>query len=235
MERIELFDSYINNQLSDVQRSEFDNRLKSDEDFAYDFKVYLMTVNGICREAHQNDMDFGVAMKKLTKEQLREIIESRHEAERAASIPSADTVNPKVLRFKPWIWQVASIAAVVVIAFTAVLRVEQNSRYAVDNAIYACADINTDSARSGGEAIDIGSMTDDELKNEVPTLINLYQTASSSDDIAENGYTLAMVYLKLHERNKAADVLNQLVSRFEGNEGYSDSVNKWKSILNLIR
>lgn len=235
MERIELFDSYINNQLSDAQRSEFDNRLKSDEDFASDFKVYLMTVNGICREAHQNDMDFGVAMKKLTTEQLHEIIGLRHEAEMVTSASAVETVKPKVLRFKPWIWQAASIAAVVIIAFTAVLRIEQNSRYAVDNAIYACADINTDLARSDGEVINIESMTDDELKNKIPTLINLYQTATTTDEIADNGYTLAMVYLRLHERDKAADVLNQLISRFEGNEDYADSVNKWKSILNLIK
>ena len=52
MERIELIDNYINNQLSDAQRSEFDAQLESDEEFASDFKVYLLTVNGICQEAH---------------------------------------------------------------------------------------------------------------------------------------------------------------------------------------
>lgn len=237
MERIELFDSYINNQLSDAQRSEFDNRLKSDEDFASGFKVYLMTVNGICREAHQNDMDFGVAMKKLTKEQLREIIGSRHEETRAASASTPDVVaaKPKVLRFRPWMWQAASIAAVVVIAFTAVFKIEQKSRFEVDNAIYACADINTDLARAGGESINISTMSDDELKASLPTLVNMYQTAETTDEIADNGYTLAMAYLKLHERDKAADVLNQLISRLEGNEDYADSVNKWKSIINLIK
>ena len=63
----------------------------------------------------------------------------------------------------------------------------------------------------------------------------MYQTAETTDEIADNGYILAMAYLKLHERDKAADVLNQLISRFEGNEDYADSVNKWKSILNLIK
>lgn len=233
--RIFLFDSYLQDHLSKSAKMLFDMCLEYSQDFASDFKVYLMTVNGICREAHQNDMDFGVAMKKLTKEQLREIIGPRHEADVAASAPDAETENPKVHRIKPWIWQVASIAAVVVIAFTAVLRIEQNSRQAVDNAIYACADINTDLARSGGKAIEIDAMTDDELKNAVPTLRNLYQTASTTDEIADNGYTLAMVYLKLHERDKAAYVLNQLISRFDGNEDYAESVNKWKSILNLIK
>ena len=67
MERIELFDNYINNQLSDAQHSEFDSRLESDEEFASDFKVYLLTVNGICQEARQDNLDFGMAMKSLSK------------------------------------------------------------------------------------------------------------------------------------------------------------------------
>lgn len=238
MERIELFDNYINNRLSDEQRSEFDARLKSDENFASDFKVYLFTIDGICREAHQDNLDFGVAMKKLTKEQLREIIGPRHEkmsAAAASAVPDAEASNPKIIRFKPWMWHAASIAAVVVIAFVAVFKVEQNSRYNVDDAIFACADLNTDLARSGSEAIDISSMNDGELKAAIPALTNQYMTTETTDEIADNGYALAMVYLKLHDRDKAKDILNQLISRFDGNEDYAESVAKWKSILNLIK
>lgn len=235
MERIELFDNYINNRLSDVQHSEFDEKLKNDEEFADEFRIYLMTVDGICREAHQNDIDFGIAMKKLTKVQLREIIGSRNETEEYLSVPAAEIVKPKFLSYKPWLWQVASIAAVIIIAFIAVFKIEQNSRNNVYDAIYAFADLSTNLARSGGESINVESMTNEELKNMIPTFINLYQTATDTDEIADNGYTLAMVYFKLHERDKAVEVLNQLISRFDGNEDYADSVNKWKSILNLIK
>ena len=48
MERIDLYDRYINNQLSDKERDEFDARLKSDKEFASDFKIYLFTVDGVC-------------------------------------------------------------------------------------------------------------------------------------------------------------------------------------------
>lgn len=235
MERIELFDSYINNQLSDAQRLEFDNQLKSDEDFASDFKVYLMTVNGICREAHQNDMDFGVAIKNITKEQLREIIGPRNEAEKAASSQTTETVKPKVLRFKPWMWQVASIAAVIIIAFTAVYRIEQNSRLAVDNAIYACADINIDLARSSGGTINVYSLSDEELKEAIPTLTNLYQNAKSIDEVASYGNVLAVSYIRLHERDKAAEVLNDIIDKCQDESFYAEDVAKWKSILNLIK
>ena len=237
MERIELFDNYINNQLSDAQRSEFDAKFKSDEEFASDFKAYLFTVDGICREAHQDNLDFGLAMKSLSKEKLKEIIGKQDVALPAAASADNETeeVKPRVVRFKPWMWQVASIAAVVIIAFTVVFNIEKNARYSVDNAIYASADINTDLARSGGEPIDISAMTDDELKVKLLELASLYKSASTTDEIADYGYALAMAYLRLHDRDKAKEVLEQLVSRFNGNEGYAESVNKWKSILNLLK
>ena len=44
MERIELFDKYIKDQLSPKERNEFDARLESDKEFASDFKVFLLAV-----------------------------------------------------------------------------------------------------------------------------------------------------------------------------------------------
>ena len=70
MEKNDLYDKYINNLLSEKERIDFDARLESDKEFASDFKVYLFTIDGICREAHQNNLDFGLAMKNLSKEKL---------------------------------------------------------------------------------------------------------------------------------------------------------------------
>lgn len=232
MERIELFDSYINNQLSDAQRSEFDARLKSDEDFASDFKVYLFTVNGICREAQQDNLDFGKAMKGLSKEKLREIVGS-DSITRPDKVPARDSI--KVVRFKPWVWQVASIAAVVIIAFTVVFNVEKNARYSVDNAIYACAEISPDLVRAGDEALDITGMTDDELKRNIPALVSNYNSSETTDEIADNGFALAMAYLRLHDRNNAKETLQQLIQKFEHNPDYAGYVSKWQSILNVLK
>ena len=232
MERIELFDNYINNQLSDAQRSEFDARLESDEEFASDFKVYLLTVNGICREAHQDNLDFGMAMKSLSKEKLKEIVGMRN-LERPEVSSNGKSV--KILRFKPWMWQVASIAAVVVIAFTVVFNIEKNARYSVDNAIYACAEISTDLTRDGSEILDIQSMTDEELTNKLPLLVANYNSAQSYDDIADSGFVLAMAYLRLHDRENAKEILQKLVSQFEDNSEYSGYVSKWQSILNVLK
>lgn len=225
MERIELYDRYINNQLSGDECKEFDARLESDDEFASDFKVYLFTVNGICREVHQDNIDFGVALKNLSKEQLRNIIGAKAE----------NPVKPKILHFKPWMLQVASVVAIFVIVFGLFFNIEKNARYAVDNAIYTCADITPDLVRSGGKPIDITSMAQDELKNKLSELESLYQSASTNDEIADTGYALAMAYLRLHDRDRAKSVLNQLVAGFEYNADYKDDVNKWKSILNLLK
>lgn len=77
MARIDLFDSYLHDELSAAERLKFDEQLKTDEAFAAEFKMYLLTVDGICREEHQDDMDFGMAMKRLSREELREIIGRR--------------------------------------------------------------------------------------------------------------------------------------------------------------
>lgn len=77
MERIDLFDRYFNGELSNEDRIKFQERLESDEEFASAFKIYTLTVAGICKEAEQDNEDFGFAMNKLTKEQLFEIIGRR--------------------------------------------------------------------------------------------------------------------------------------------------------------
>ena len=237
MERIDLYDKYINDQLSDKERADFDARLESDEDFASDFKVYLFTVDGICREAHQDNLDFGLAMKGLSKDQLKEIIGKQDVGSTAAAsiAESSEIEKTKVFRFRPWMWQAASIAAVVVIAFTIVLNIEKTARYSVDNAIYACAEINPDLVRAGGEPLDVKSMSDDELKAKLPELTSLYQSASNTDEVADNGYALAMAYLRLHDRDNAKVILERLVSRFDGNADYAESVSRWESILNLLK
>lgn len=236
MERIELYDKYLHEQLSETERAEFDARLKSDKAFASDFKVYLFTVDGICREAHQDNLDFGSAMKYLSKEQLKEII-GRKDDGYTATAPVAEnpkTAKPKVLRFMSW-GQVASIAAVVVIAFTVVLNTEKNTQYSVDNAIFTCTDVSLDSDRAGGKTIDITSMSDDELKAILPELISMYESAHTPDETADNGFVLAMTYLRLHDRDNAKNVLEQLISKFNGNDDYAEDVNKLKSILNLLK
>lgn len=74
MERINLFDRYINGELSEEENRTFKERLESDDDFVLDFRIYSLSIVGICKEAEQDNADFGSALKRITKEQLFDII-----------------------------------------------------------------------------------------------------------------------------------------------------------------
>lgn len=232
MEKIDLFDKYIKDELSDNERIEFDGRLSSDNEFATEFSVYCAIVRGVCQEAEQDNLDFGIAMKNITKEQLREIIGPRHVVE----TPNADNKpKAKIINMRAWMWQAISVAAVVVIAFTAVFRIQQQAEYAVDNAIYTFNAETVVSSRSGTTQIDISKLNDDQLREQLPQLIKLYTTAIDEQEIADNGYSLAMAYIRLHEREEAKKILTQLIERFDGNEEFQGYVTKYKSVLDIIK
>ena len=86
MENQELFDKYIKGLLSETEKSEFENRLKTDETLTSEFKTYLFVVKGIQNEEAQDCADFGAAMKKLTKEQLQEIVGVKSKAKQQKKV-----------------------------------------------------------------------------------------------------------------------------------------------------
>ena len=224
MDNIEIFDQYIKGKLSEQECFEFKNRLNSDSEFASDYKIYLFTINGICREIEQDNIDFGTAMKKLNKEQLRNIIGSPQKVKKTKSIG-----------LRPWIWQTISIAAVVLIAFTAIFQIEKHSRYTVDKAIYASNSEGISLWRSGAEQIDITKLTDIELQNRLPQIKEAYDLATDGQEMADTGYTLVLAYIRLHDRENAKILLNQLINKFGGNEDFQGYVTKFQTILDLIQ
>ena len=74
MEKIDIYDKFIHNRLSSKEREEFIARLENDKEFETDFNLYLFTVNGICREVYEDNLDFGLALKRFSKEQLKDLI-----------------------------------------------------------------------------------------------------------------------------------------------------------------
>jgi hypothetical protein len=290
MDNQELFDRYINGELTEAERTDFDNRVKSDKDFAKDFRLHLFVVWGIRREAEQDNLDFGVAMKRLTKRQLQNIVTPRRrsllnftfsdefkysrasysrrqhrnrvtenasyceedspvygaDAEFSTCAPapaesetveegSAAEKKPKTVSFWPRVWQVSTVVAVVIVAFVSVFQIDKHNRYNVDNAIYESTVSDITPSRSGAVTIDIHELSDKELKSALPKLAEAYQSASDDEEIANNGYALALAYLRLHNREEARKVLNQLVERFENNELFQDRVDRYRYALRLIK
>lgn len=198
---IQLFEEYIDDKLTKEEKKSFEERLRSDKEFALDFRIYIFSVNGIIQESEQDNMEFGHAMKNISKEDLLRII--------------GRTSKPRVFRLNyirerlAWI---ASIAAVLVIGLFSIYNINRNAMNRLDDTLVAYNYI-PDSNR-GWESI---------TGDDIPSLQKAYQDAPADDIQAqqEAGMRLAMAYLKIHDRKKAKEMLNDLSVRFADDEEFS--------------
>lgn len=245
MDRIDLFDKYIMGELSSEESANFKLNLNQDQELSQDFSIYLATVRGICLEAEQNNRDFGDALKHISKKELLRAIGSTEEKEK----PSQYTdFKSKSIKYRRWIiWQSVGIAALIgIVAIYAViahneakttqtkaLALNQEALNRVDYAIYAFSDYSNGIARAGG--VDISSLSDEELKNYLPEMEKAYHEQTNDFDAADAGSELVMAYLRLHERDKAKAVLEQLIEKFKDNNELEGEVMNWETILNLIK
>ena len=209
---IELFDRYIDGSLSPEEKQNFNQKLNYDRNFLTDFRIYLFTLKGVCQEAEQDNLEFGHAMKNLSREELNRII--------------GRSPKPRVLRLgylrERMAWA-ASIAAVMVIGIVTVFNIRQSGMERLDNTIVAYNYI-PDSNR-GWETI---------TSSDIPSLENAYLTAPA-DDIQfqqDAGMRLAMAYLKMHDRKKAKEMLTELILRFADDEEFKAQCEK---ILNQLK
>lgn len=213
MERIELFDNYIFDNLSAEEKSAFDSRLKTDKEFSEDFKVYLLALKGIQQEAQQDNMELALALKNISKEQLCEIIGRKRQ--------------PKILRI-PYLRErlawVSSVAAILIIGFFTVFQVQRHGQYQLYDTIVAYNYI-PDYDRGEG---DINSYSDKDVKEILPQLEKAYQDAPADDvqKCQDAGMRLAMAYLKIHDKNKAVKTLQEMASRFHDDEDFVARCNK---------
>lgn len=236
MDNIDLFDKYIKGELSEKERHEFDTRLKDDKSFAADFKVYSVTVKGICKEAEQDNKDFEAAMKHISKEQLSEII-GKKEGNRAVSSQSASKVSKTIKAhfFRSWMWQAACWGIIIGGAAIWIAHADKNGRYSVDNAIYATAYVYQGSSRGSINIPDLNSLSDKELKDKLPTFVAQFKECEDSEDIYEVGFPLVMAYMRLHERDKAKEILTEMINKLSADEDYTEEVSKLKSILDTLK
>lgn len=209
---IELFDRYIDDKLNADERLTFERRLGSDKSFATDFRVYLFTLKGLYQEVEQDNIEFGHAMKNISKSDLLRII--------------GRSSRPRLVRLnyirERMAWA-ASIAAILVIGIFTVMNIRQSGMNRLDDTIVAYNYI-PDSGR-GPEAITAA---------DIPSLEKAYLNAPS-DDIQlqqEAGMRLAMAYLKTHDRKKTKEILAELSVRFADDEEFLAQCNK---ILNQLK
>lgn len=211
----ELFDKYIHGELSPAEEANFKCQLKTDKAFACEFRTFLLVVQSIQKEEQQDCADFGASMKNLSREQLQEII----------GIKTKAKVKKNVLKFSPWIWSSLSAAAVIAIVITISLNLINQSQLDVKNAQYMAYNIIAEhnfidgGYRGGANVIieDFSAISEEELKEKLP----LFETAYQQTQDELTGLNLAMIYLKLHNKNKALEILKELNAKYPESEFYS--------------
>lgn len=212
MERIELFDKYIAGKLSEAEVTEFKNRLNTDEKLVTEFNVYLISVRGICQEAEQENIEFGHAMKSLSKAQLQSII-GKSEKRRIA--------RPNFFRER-MMW-ISSMAAMLVVAIGIGWNLYTSSQNHLCDVVYSYSYQPIEGDRGDGtEYIDLNNLTAEQIETRLPDMKAAFEADEvDSQDWQIDGMNLAMAYLKLHRKSDAVKVLKEMASEASEPEEYN--------------
>lgn len=223
MDRYTLFDNYIKGIMNDSEIKNFEESLKEDKELSKEFQLYLTTVSSIIKEEEQDCIDFALAMKYLTKEELNAVLYP----------PVAASIEVGIFdRFKYKIYQWAAVVALIVSGagnvFQNLYRVGPN---VVNNMIVHYVSLGI---RDSG-TIDLRGMSDEEIESKIPQLIDEYKNSQSSLDELDNGKLLVLAYLKLNDRSNARGIINELIDKYKDNEDYNSLLEEFEYILEQIK
>lgn len=241
MANIELFDRYINGELSGSERNKFKERLESDKEFATEYIVYLISVRGICQEAEQENIEFGQAMRTMTKAQLKSIIGKRERSRRVdlrsercyysisdKSLEScaneaqscAKDVRPNFLRER-MLW-ISSMAAMLIVAIGIGWNLYTISQHHLCDVVFNLAYEPIEGVRGDGIKYEnLNNLTSEQIEDKIPYMKSAFEADEiDSQDWHIDGMNLAMAYLKLHRKGEAIMVLEIMADKASEPETY---------------
>lgn len=219
MERIELFDKYIAGKLLESEVVEFKKRLESDEKFATDFNMYLISVRGICQEAEQENIEFVHAMKSMSKDQLQLII--------------GKSKKPHIVRhnfFRERMMWISSMVAVLVVAIVFGWNLYTSSQNRLCDAVYNLTYQPIEGDRGdGNDYINLNKLTAEQIEMKLSGMKFAFESDEvDSQDWHIDGMNLAMAYLKLHRKKEAIEVLENLAEN-------ASEPNEYKRIIEQLK
>ncbi len=208
-----------------------------------DKNLDTIIIDGVIKEAEQENADFAAAIRKMSKEEFEEMVyqpvyadmeehfgateSSYRQSASIAAEPLMDydhqsrAGNRKSSKFKivmPWLMAAVSSAAVILLVLIPSLNSMNGSLG--DSALYMSENYITLS--KGG--FDVSSASIEEIKKESPSLQERYDSSIIKEghetlyttDFQDAGCTLAVAYLKLHKKGEAIKVLKTLESQSKG-------------------
>lgn len=201
-----------------------------------------LIIDGLIKEAEQDNADFEAAMRKMSDEEFEKLIyepayadtDEDRTFEMVAASVSADLdmdylekqrrQKPVVAQkskwqvFRPWI--ASAVAAAAVVLGVLIPSVKAMNGKLCDSALYASNAYIT-SSRSASE---INGLSDGQLKSKLPELEKRYKECVKedgkftyyTDDLREAGWDLTLAYLRLHKKGDAVKILKVLSAQFNG-------------------
>ena len=204
---VKLYEGYLYQTLPEEEMAEFEKRLGSDPDFALGFETYLRLVKGLRAEAREKDMEFGHAMKSLSREQLE------------------DVIGRKRRKRRPWqrstfYWCMGSVAALFIIVFLGIIAINFEPPSHLDTAVLQYNSYSSTS--KGGEELNLDSVPP---RERIPLLEEEYTAFRSKgpeyeQEAQEAGFRLAMTWLELHDRKNTSRVLRQLIEDYPDDQQF---------------
>lgn len=201
-----------------------------------------LIIDGLIKEAEQDNADFEAAMRKMNDEEFEKLIyepayadtDEERTFEMVAASVAADLdmdylekqrrQKPVVAQkskwqvFRPWI--ASAVAAAAIVLGVLIPSVNAMNGKLCDSALYASNAYIT-SSRSASE---INGLSDGQLKSKLPELEKRYKECVKedgkftyyTDDLREAGWDLTLAYLRLHKKGDAVQVLKVLSAQFNG-------------------
>lgn len=193
--------------MTESKASEFKSKISDDKELASDFLVYKSIIRGIFKEEKEKEKELDEAFKHLNKDDLRKIVGPK------LVLSKSSKPKAKIVYMASW---VASVAAVAIIAFTITFNIQRSARNSVDDIMFDC--YYTPVSRGGEEVVDLSKASEAEVRTKLPSIIEAYKKASDEQEISSYGINLAMVYLKIHDRDNARKVLLDVKARCTDND-----------------
>lgn len=206
-----------------------------------------MIVDGLIKEAEQDNADFQNAMSKISEEEFDEIVgipeyadericadmcaDSEEYRPAAASVPRQE--KPVILQpkkrfsIKPWIYSISAAAAILLCVLIPAYNMMNNKL--CDSALIASGSYMT--STKGG--FDVNSATEDQIKANLMALETNYIQAADDEEMREAGWILTKAYLKLHKKGDAVKVLKELNEKF-GKGRLNEFGNPYQELLDIL-
>lgn len=203
-----------------------------------------LIIDGLIKEAEQDDADFRYAMKHISDEDFNEIVGIREPVEEDDYVKeSADMCYSSILSdacepvaygefepeniepikkssLRPWIVSILSAVVISLVVFFSARN--YMDRRLCASALYASKEYVTATA----DGIDVANAPTEVLKKELPGLESRYldcitignDSVSYSDSLRTDGWNLVVAYLRLNRKQDALDVLEVLSEQYSGTD-----------------